>query len=94
MAEARGAAAERLSATPWRTNARVPGPWLRTAGGMRLAPAATRRLDQSLERGGITMRGYDRVVRMSWTLADLDGATSPTREHVGRALAMREAAAA
>ncbi|GLI28664.1 hypothetical protein ARHIZOSPH14_29060 [Agromyces rhizosphaerae] len=94
VAGARGAAAERLSATPWRTNARVPGPWLRTPGGMRLAPAATRRLDQALERGGITMRGYDRVIRLAWTLADLDGATSPAREHVGRALALREAAAA
>jgi magnesium chelatase family protein len=50
-------------------------------------------LDRALERGGITMRGYDRVLRMAWTLADLDDAVRPDAGHVGRALLLRRTAA-
>ena len=37
------------------------------------------------------MRGYDRVLRLGWTLADLDGATSPSADQIGRALYLRKA---
>ncbi len=47
-------------------------------------------LDRALERGGITMRGYDRVLKIAWTIADLDGAATPRAEHVGRALFLRK----
>jgi len=87
---ARAAAAERLESTPWSVNSHVPGQWLRGAR-MRLAPAATASIDRALERGGITMRGYDRVLRLAWTLADLDGAGIPAADHVGRALYLRKA---
>jgi magnesium chelatase family protein len=56
-----------------------------------LSVATTASIDRALERGGITMRGYDRVLRVGWTLADLDGATSPTADHIGRALYLRKA---
>ncbi|WP_348787500.1 YifB family Mg chelatase-like AAA ATPase [Leifsonia sp. NPDC080035] len=85
---ARAAAAERLNATPWRRNVDVDGTWLR-AGPRRLGPASLATLDRALERGGITMRGYDRTLRVAWTLADLDGAQTPTADHVGRALFLR-----
>jgi magnesium chelatase family protein len=39
------------------------------------------------------MRGYDRVLRVGWTLADLDGANQPTADHIGRALYLRKAMA-
>ena len=87
---ARAAAAARLGQTPWSLNSHVPGQWLRGAR-MRLAPAATASIDRALERGGITMRGYDRVLRLAWTLADLDGTTAPVADHVGRALYLRKA---
>ncbi len=88
---ARAAAAERLAGTPWRVNAEVAGAWLRSPAG---APVrgATESLDRALERGGITMRGYDRVLRLAWTLCDLDGTSRPDAEHVGRALYLRKAA--
>ena len=35
------------------------------------------------------MRGYDRVLRLGYTIADLDGALSPTADHIGRALYLR-----
>lgn len=88
---ARAMAAERLRSTPWRVNAQVAGAWLRSPIG---APAkgATAGLDRALERGGITMRGYDRVLRLAWTLSDLDGTSRPGADHVGRALYLRKAA--
>jgi magnesium chelatase family protein len=88
---ARAAAAERLRATPWRVNAHIAGAWLRSPAG---APVqgATAGLERALERGGITMRGYDRVLRLAWTLSDLDGTSRPDADHVGRALYLRKAA--
>ncbi len=90
VAEARAAAATRLSGTPWRTNADMTGPWLRGAGGLHPGGRATASLDRALERGTITMRGYDRVLKVAWTVADLDGASVPTADHVGRALFFRQ----
>lgn len=60
---ARAVAAERWSDAGWRVNAHAPGPRLR-APGLRLAPGATSTIDRALERGTITMRGYDRVLRV------------------------------
>jgi magnesium chelatase family protein len=60
---ARAAAAERLALTEWTLNSQVPGTWLR-ASRSRLAPRATSAIDRALERGGLTMRGYDRVLRL------------------------------
>lgn len=70
-------------------NARVPGTQLRSAG-VRLPRAVTSAIDESLQRGGITMRGYDRVLRLAWSLADLDGTTTPHADHIGRALFLRK----
>ncbi len=86
---ARAVAADRLKHTPWSTNAQVTGVWLRT-GPAALGRAVTAVLDRALERGGITMRGYDRVLRVAWSVSDLDGSDSPTAEHVGRALFFRK----
>ena len=90
VAAARGAAAERLSETPWRLNSQVPGSWLRGPR-MRLPSAVTASLDRALERGGLTMRGYDRVLRLAWSVADLQGAAQPDASHLGQALYLRRA---
>ena len=92
VATARATAAKRLAATPWSLNSHVTGAWLRSPQ-MRLAPAVTSSIDRALERGGITMRGYDRVLRVAWTLADIDGAPVPLADHIGRALYLRKAMA-
>lgn len=60
------------------------------SGDFRLPAAISAPLDQALDRGALSMRGYDRALRIAWTLADLDGATSPTRDHVGRAFTLRK----
>jgi magnesium chelatase family protein len=90
VADARAAASGRLTDTPWTLNSQVPGAWLRGAR-VRLPVSTTASIDRALERGAITMRGYDRVLRLAWTLADLDGSNSPKTDHIGRALYLRKA---
>jgi magnesium chelatase family protein len=46
-------------------------------------------IDRNLERSQLTLRGYDRVVRVAWTVADLGGRVIPTREDLGTALSLR-----
>jgi len=87
--EARDRAALRWSGTPWRLNAHVPGTWLRQ-GDRRLPPETRAPLDRALQRGALTLRGYDRVLRMAWSAADLDGADVPGLAHVGRALYLKK----
>jgi magnesium chelatase family protein len=86
---AREAAAARLAGTPWNANAQVPGSWLRESARM-LPRGATSALDRALERGAITMRGYDRSLRLAWSIADVAGAEHPTAEHIGTALYLRK----
>jgi magnesium chelatase family protein len=88
VAAARDRAAARLAGTPWRVNGEVPGPWWRT-GDRRLPPEVRHPLDQALERGTLTMRGYDRTLRLAWTVADLTEVARPGRRELGTALALR-----
>ena len=85
---AREAQAERWDETPWALNSQVPGSILRR-GRWRLPGAVTTDIDRSLERSQLTLRGYDRVVRVAWTVADLAGRVSPTRDDLGTALGLR-----
>lgn len=88
VARARERGRERLAGTPWRENARVPGGVLR---GPELAPPREQlaELDRALERGALTMRGYDRVLRVAWSIADLDGLDRPGSEQIREALFYR-----
>lgn len=85
---ARERAAARWHRTPWRRNADVPGTWLRQ-GALRLPPATRSPLDRALERGVLTLRGYDRVLRVAWTMADLAELDRPGTDEIGRALHLR-----
>jgi magnesium chelatase family protein len=84
---ARERAAARLRDTPWRTNGEVPGHELRTR--WRLTPGALQDAERDMERGLLTARGLDRVLRVAWTSADLAGLDSPDRDQVRTALALR-----
>lgn len=88
VAGARAQQAERLAGTPWRTNGETPGPFLRDRS-RALPGAVTADIDRALERGSLTLRGYDRVLRLAWTVADLAGAPRPVRDDVGMALSLR-----
>ncbi len=84
---ARAAQSARLAGTPWRTNAEVPGPWLRSA--LRRERGVMTDLDRALDRGLLSLRGVDRVLRVAWTLADLAGRPAPGRSEVGQGLLLR-----
>jgi magnesium chelatase family protein len=88
VAEARARSRRRLAATPWVCNGEVPGSWLR--GTLRLSSEVTGDLDRALERGLLSVRGYDRVLRLAWTEADLAGRERPGLAEVGRALLLRQ----
>lgn len=85
---ARERAAERLCGTPWSVNADVNAGWLRSPA-MRLPRAETAVLDRALELGALTMRGYDRSLKVAWTIADLAGRDRPGRAEIAQALALR-----
>jgi magnesium chelatase family protein len=85
--QARAAAAERLKPLGIQLNAQLPTQFLRA----RFHPGkqATHLLDRALSNGTTSMRGYDRCLRLAWTIADLAGATTPTVEHVAFAALLR-----
>ncbi|MCZ9885067.1 YifB family Mg chelatase-like AAA ATPase [Arthrobacter sp. B2a2-09] len=89
---ARSRQRERLGSFGMETNSQVPGRVLR--GELRLPSATTKILDTSLERGILTARGYDRVLRLAWTLADLGHRDQPHSDDIGQALGLRQAVAA
>ncbi|MFI1418949.1 YifB family Mg chelatase-like AAA ATPase [Streptomyces sp. NPDC020731] len=84
---ARDRAAARLTGTPWRTNSELPGRELRSR--WRAAPGAMDDAERSLERGVLTARGLDRVLRVAWTVADLTGHDRPDAADVALALQLR-----
>ncbi|WP_341729058.1 YifB family Mg chelatase-like AAA ATPase [Brooklawnia sp.] len=86
VALARQRQARRLAGTPWRLNGEVPGAELRKlpqAQGMSL-------LDDAVRCGRLSARGIDKVLRIGWTLADLDGTDRITRTHLASALGLRQ----
>lgn len=88
---ARERTAKRLADTPWRLNSEVPGEWLRSEP-VRLPSSATAAIDRALAYGALTVRGYDRILRVAWTIADLAGLPQPGRSEVARALTLRGSA--
>jgi magnesium chelatase family protein len=91
VAAARDRARHRLAHTPWRTNGEVEGTWLRS-GPLRPDLRITRPLDDALHRGSLTLRGYDRVLRVAWSLADLAGRERLTGADIGAALFLKRGA--
>jgi magnesium chelatase family protein len=87
VAQARLVALERYAGTPWRTNADVPATVL-----VRRWPvprAALVDAGTAMDSGQLTARGFGRVQRLAWTLADLWGLPVPDRGAVGAALSLR-----
>jgi magnesium chelatase family protein len=84
VAKARAAATARWD----RVNAAVLGPDLRRAP-WRLPATDTAGLHSALDRGSLSARGFDRVLRLAWTISDLDGKDRPGRGEVEEALQLR-----
>jgi magnesium chelatase family protein len=56
----------------------------------RLPRSGTRPLAQALDRGHLSARGYDRVIKVAWTIADLDGRDRPGLPDLVEALELRK----
>lgn len=84
---ARERAIRRYEGHPWRTNSEVPGHELRTR--WHVQTGALARAEADLDRGLLTARGLDRVLRVAWTLADLGGRERPSANDVNAALELR-----
>ena len=85
--QARAAQRERLAPYGLSTNAETNGRLLR--GDLKLDAALLSPLLRAMDRGTITARGFDRVLRTAWTIADLEGKSSPAAEHLDLAMYFR-----
>jgi len=79
----------RYAHTGWTSNAHVPGALARREAS--LTTAGERFLGEAVERSALSGRGFDRVLKVARTIADLDGAERADVEHVAEALSYREA---
>jgi magnesium chelatase family protein len=90
--EARERQARRFGDLPWTVNAAVAAADFRRVCPLDVDVAVT--VEQAVAHGRLTQRGADRVVRMAWTLADLDGDDRPRTKHAEEALHLRTNGAA
>ena len=87
VGNARAVAEARWQQYGFTLNARIPSHILRSE--RWLAKDARRVIQNSVNRGVVTMRGADKILRIAWTLADLAGHGSPTQDDVFGAYALR-----
>ncbi|MDQ3506149.1 MAG: YifB family Mg chelatase-like AAA ATPase [Actinomycetota bacterium] len=87
VVKARETAAARLSLWGIRLNGHVPGAVLRDR--LRLPRAVQASAELALDRGLLSVRGFDRVLRVAWSLADLSGMSSPGASEVDTAVGLR-----
>jgi magnesium chelatase family protein len=84
--EARDRQRRRLAGSGWQTNSEVSGTYLRRHLPL---PDGLQTVDEAVDRGRLSARGVDKVLRLAWTVADLGGRDRPGRDDIAIALAMR-----
>lgn len=84
--KARARASARWAKTPWSVNSEVPGSYLRKICTNREILAA---IHDSVDRGLLSLRGADRVLRLGWSVADLRGDAELNFEHIEKALSLK-----
>jgi magnesium chelatase family protein len=87
VAAARARASTRYAGTPWRTNADVPPSVLVRTWPLPREPLSL--LGLAMDQGLLTARGFGRVQRLAWTLADLADRPAPSNEDAALALSLR-----
>lgn len=89
VAQAREAQTSRWKKEGWMLNRQIPEPFLRSKQGG-FSREILGKVDMAVEKGQLSMRGAQRVLRLAWTIADLEGKTVPSMEHVGAAMTLRQ----
>jgi magnesium chelatase family protein len=84
--EARDRQRRRLAGSGWQTNGEVSGSYLRRHLPL---PDGLQVVDEAVDRGRLSARGVDKVLRLAWTIADLAAHDVPGRDELAIALAMR-----
>jgi magnesium chelatase family protein len=84
---ARALQLKRFHGTPVTCNAMIPPAMLQEA--CQLEEAASALLHSAFDRLGLSARGYDRILKVSRTIADLDGADRIASSHVSQAIRFR-----
>lgn len=72
----------------WGLNRDLAGSWLRT--NTELPSAFRDHVDRLLAEATLTMRGVDRILRISWSIADLAGHDAPTTDDLYMSIALRQ----
>lgn len=85
---ARGAADERFSDCTWKLNSQIPPSQLRKR--FRAEKLGMNFLHTQLDNERLSARGFHKVLRISWSIADSNGRTIPNRGDVESAFHLRE----
>lgn len=85
--QAVGVQLQRYAQSPYRRNGELSGSALRRTA--RLLPEAEQLLQASFGALGLSMRAYDRIIKLSRTIADLEGSKDIKSEHVAEAIQYR-----
>jgi magnesium chelatase family protein len=85
---ARATASQRFAGKPWQLNSQIPSRELRTT--YKPERAAMNFLHDELDKERLTARGLHKIIRLAWTLADLNGHSIPQLGDVQRAHQLRE----
>lgn len=90
VAKAREIQAERYKGKDITTNSEVDGELLYKFASP--DEAGKKMLDDAYEKMGLSMRGYNRVLRVALTIADMEGAACVKKHHIAEALTYRKIA--
>lgn len=90
VSAARAIAKARFKDEPWSLNSEIPSRALRTT--YKPERLAMNFLHDELDNERLTARGLHKIIRLSWTLADLNGNAIPQLADVKRAYLLREGA--
>ncbi len=88
ISQARAAQRERLRSWGLWTNSEVPGTLLKKE--LKLPESVLRPLNEAMRRETITARGYDRVLKVAWTMGDLRGLAMPGADEILEAQQLRQ----
>jgi magnesium chelatase family protein len=84
---AREIASKRFNRYPWRMNSEIPAKYLRNE--FRAEKSAMALLHIELEKERLSARGFHKVLRLAWSIADSQQHEIPIKADVEKAISLR-----